>query len=827
MGKLPQLSIITVFRNQKDEAEQILTALYEMKGLDFELIIYDNASQDGTIEMVESLISHYDHENTFFYINDQEEARGSVLNKALAGVNGLYLWMIDSLPAITKPVINQGIERMRTSSKIYAYLGKNNTPENHAAALDAVSTGKLPCDSVFIFNLRFLPVRERFLNPFLSRYHAFELCIRSGIGSFSGTDDVADGLAMSKEIPPVRSEKRELMYSLQRAADPENTALAESIAQALQRTTGIKADDRPDPSILLAEARYYRREGQAGSALEMLDRLMEIYPDNQDARRLKVDILESQRRYVEAAELKHGLRSDKAGSGSAMDAPEKPVKEVKVEAEVEKDDLIEGEEAKAEADVLPEETETYLDDSDADLDQDPDLFDGNSEEEAEKSEQADKVGVERDLYRVTVIIPTAIHRKPMLEECLTALAEHTDPSSTELIIIDNASLDDTFDYLDQLRLDGFMNIRIIRNKVNRGFSASANQGIRAAKGNYICVIHNDVFIPDDVTGKLADLLESNPEFGVIGPVTNRCMNPDQISDGTAEESEVNETIMIDSFCMMFRAAAAPEFDENYGLAYAEDADICQELRAQGWKIGIAAGVFAKHYQGATTLEIGLDINGPEYWINAAFFNKKWGLETELPDLGDKEEMEQLAILGGLINTYRPEEELLSYAEGLLSSETRTRITEAKPNRETLSSLIRILMLLDQRDILRTVEEKMDHYEADPALALRLIHYYFERNIYSRCMKYIKACGPGLPVTEKVFRLKIAIGEKDMDLAVTLLNELMNEAPVHPGIYKLAGDIHIIENNRREADEFYNLAIQIDPIRYGKSGKSETPFETVI
>jgi GT2 family glycosyltransferase len=448
---------------------------------------------------------------------------------------------------------------------------------------------------------------------------------------------------------------------------------------------------------------------------------------------------------------------------------------------------------------------------------------------ADDEEEVLPPGIPAELaqIRVSVVIPTAIHRKPVLEECLAALNEYTDSSATELIIIDNASLDDTYDYLDQLREDGFMNIRVITNRTNRGFAAAANQGIRVARGQYICVMHNDVVVSDDVTGKLADLLDANDEFALIGPVTNRCMNPDQIRHGAGDETGLQESELVDSFCMMFRAGADPAFDEAYGLAFLEDADICRQLRNAGWKTGIATRVYTDHYQGATTFEIGLEPSGPEYWINVARFKQKWNLTPDLPDFGDADEVSQLSILGDIMNTYLPEEHLLEYARGLLTSETRTRLMEISFDRDRLGSLIRALLLLDQRDILRHLEEKMDHFRPQPDLALRLIHYYYERNIYSRCMKYIEACGSSLPVTEKIFRLRIAAGEKDFEKAVILLNELMNEAPVNPGVYKLAGNIHKMEGNMREAGEFYALANQIDPLRYGETEKSGNPWSNPV
>ena len=48
------------------------------------------------------------------------------------------------------------------------------------------------------------------------------------------------------------------------------------------------------------------------------------------------------------------------------------------------------------------------------------------------------------------MVPTTGVGKYQLERCLNSLAGTVSKSDTELIVVDNASIDDTFDYLDQL-----------------------------------------------------------------------------------------------------------------------------------------------------------------------------------------------------------------------------------------------------------------------------------------------------------------------------------------------------------------------------------------
>src|SRR5690625_7211695 len=86
-----------------------------------------------------------------------------------------------------------------------------------------------------------------------------------------------------------------------------------------------------------------------------------------------------------------------------------------------------------------------------------------------------------------------------------------DPLKTELIIVDNASIYNIFDYLEQLKGSNFLNIRVITNSVNNGFAASVNMGIEAASSDYVLVMHNDVKVKEDTIRLLKSALEESAD----------------------------------------------------------------------------------------------------------------------------------------------------------------------------------------------------------------------------------------------------------------------------------------------------------------------------
>lgn len=58
----------------------------------------------------------------------------------------------------------------------------------------------------------------------------------------------------------------------------------------------------------------------------------------------------------------------------------------------------------------------------------------------------------------------------------------------EIIVVDDASVDKSVDLIKQK----FPEVKLIRHKVNRGFSASVNTGVRGSKGKFLVLLNSDV-----------------------------------------------------------------------------------------------------------------------------------------------------------------------------------------------------------------------------------------------------------------------------------------------------------------------------------------------
>lgn len=105
--------------------------------------------------------------------------------------------------------------------------------------------------------------------------------------------------------------------------------------------------------------------------------------------------------------------------------------------------------------------------------------------------------------RVTVIIPTH-DRLAMLREAVRSVREQTF-TDWELIVVDDASTDDTWDWLSRQ-----VNLQAVRLSDQRGPAAARNAGAAEARGRYLAFLDSDdLFAPDKLARQL-ELLETNP-----------------------------------------------------------------------------------------------------------------------------------------------------------------------------------------------------------------------------------------------------------------------------------------------------------------------------
>lgn len=99
-----------------------------------------------------------------------------------------------------------------------------------------------------------------------------------------------------------------------------------------------------------------------------------------------------------------------------------------------------------------------------------------------------------------------------LEQCLFSLQRALAGISSEIIVVDNASSDNSKSYLPQK----FPRIRFIWKDTNAGFARANNEGVALASGEYVLILNPDTLLPEDCLQTALAFIRSHPDAGAIG-----------------------------------------------------------------------------------------------------------------------------------------------------------------------------------------------------------------------------------------------------------------------------------------------------------------------
>ena len=221
-----------------------------------------------------------------------------------------------------------------------------------------------------------------------------------------------------------------------------------------------------------------------------------------------------------------------------------------------------------------------------------------------------------------------------LRDCLESIvtADHNGFTLGRVVVVDNASSDNSLDGLDSYNLP----LKIIRNIENRGFGAACNQGAALCDSDYLLFLNPDTRLHDNsLTVPLAFMEdEANRDVGICGiqlidekgEVSRTCANFPSLWRFTAQATGVNKLPglkgsgvhmaewdhlsdrpvdqVIGAFFFMRRSVfvALHGFDERF-FVYFEEVDVSLRARQAGWKTVYIAGAQAFHQGGGTSQQV--------------------------------------------------------------------------------------------------------------------------------------------------------------------------------------------------------------------------------
>ncbi|MGB9911230.1 MAG: glycosyltransferase family 2 protein [Microgenomates group bacterium] len=224
------------------------------------------------------------------------------------------------------------------------------------------------------------------------------------------------------------------------------------------------------------------------------------------------------------------------------------------------------------------------------------------------------------------IIIVSFNVGKLLKECIESILKNKNELSYEIIIVDNASTDNSVKIVKKL---GVKELRVIENKKNLGFAKAVNQGIKKARGDYILLLNPDTKVKPGSLKNLLSFAKSHPDVGVIGA---KLINPDgsiqssvyhfpslwrafkefwlgekgayekytPLGEKPLEVDAVTGAVMLISRKTIKKIGL---FDERYFM-YFEDLDYCRRVKKAGLKIYYLPTVKILHHHGQSAKKVG-------------------------------------------------------------------------------------------------------------------------------------------------------------------------------------------------------------------------------
>jgi len=225
--------------------------------------------------------------------------------------------------------------------------------------------------------------------------------------------------------------------------------------------------------------------------------------------------------------------------------------------------------------------------------------------------------------RLSIVIVT-YNSRTHVPTCLDALARYPPPVRYEIVVVDNASPDDTPAAIRSVWTDA----RVIDAGANLGFARANNLGIRESTGELILLLNPDTAVTDGAIARLVSALDARPDAAIAGP---RLVDPSgrvELSFGAmlSPMAECRQKILmrgnqrgrgpvaayvraltrrpqdvdwVSGACLLVRRADAETvglMDERYFM-YVEDVDFCAAVRGRGRRVIFVPSAEVVHLRG--------------------------------------------------------------------------------------------------------------------------------------------------------------------------------------------------------------------------------------
>jgi GT2 family glycosyltransferase len=249
-----------------------------------------------------------------------------------------------------------------------------------------------------------------------------------------------------------------------------------------------------------------------------------------------------------------------------------------------------------------------------------------------------------DFPKVSILVLT-YNNFHINELCLRSIYSNTTYPNFEVVVVDNASQDETPAWLTSYAKT-HPNLRVLLNTDNRGFAGGNNQAAHEATGEFLIFLNNDTIVTWGWIERLLAHIKNDPMVGLVGPVTNSTGNEACIPVNYSSPAEMEtfasdrasimagqafDIRMLAFYCVMARKdqyEALGGLDERFKIGMFEDDDLAVRYHQQGWRVICADDVFIHHFQRASFGKLGPEEYQKIFDENRKKYEEKWGRAWE-------------------------------------------------------------------------------------------------------------------------------------------------------------------------------------------------------
>ncbi|MDQ0089977.1 GT2 family glycosyltransferase [Paenibacillus anaericanus] len=207
-----------------------------------------------------------------------------------------------------------------------------------------------------------------------------------------------------------------------------------------------------------------------------------------------------------------------------------------------------------------------------------------------------------------------------IEECLNAVLEQSHPID-QIVIVDNASSDDSADRVRSFAEQFSSKIIVVQNAINTGFAPAHNQAIGMTNSDYVLVLNPDVKLDSQYVVRLIEYMERHPE---VGSATGKLVLKSSLETvdstglvmngiwrafdrGAGEQASAymksGEVFGVSGAAALYARRMIDDisiqgefFDADF-FAYKEDVDVAWRAEELGWRAYYCVDAFGTHERG--------------------------------------------------------------------------------------------------------------------------------------------------------------------------------------------------------------------------------------